>query len=416
MTKALVPPPRKNPQARSVAPTRPPEARSRAALGLTAAAAEGRFALQCCADCGQVCYPPRDACPSCLSPDLAWQDVSPMGTLLAETTIRASPQLYFRERVPWRMGSVKLDAGPVILAHLHGEVPKRARVAVKNKLDRAGQAVLIATPEQPGPDAADDPELRAMSSDPKHRRVLVTDGRHPAALALTQALFAAGAAAVYVGEAEAWRGMPARAALEAAGAEILPLDVTDTASVRRMASEYGGKTDIVINTAHLVRPGGALARGDATVARDEIEVHYLGLLRLSQAFGPALCARTADGTNSAVAWVNLFFVHALAPAPDFGCYAASQAAAHALSQSLRGEFRASGLRVMNVFSGPLEDEWFQTVPPPKVMPGALARSVVDGLRDGLEDVWCGDVARDIRARRDRDPKVLEREMTPGGDG
>ena len=76
MTTPLTPPPKKDPQKRTVSPTRPPEMRSRAALGLTAAAAEGRFQLQQCADCGAVQYPPRDACSSCLSPDLPWVDVT----------------------------------------------------------------------------------------------------------------------------------------------------------------------------------------------------------------------------------------------------------------------------------------------------------------------------------------------------
>ena len=43
-------------------PTLPPAGRSRAALRLTAAAAEGRFELQHCADCATVQYPPRSVC------------------------------------------------------------------------------------------------------------------------------------------------------------------------------------------------------------------------------------------------------------------------------------------------------------------------------------------------------------------
>jgi hypothetical protein len=35
------------------------------------------------------------------------------------------------------------------------------------------------------------------------------------------------------------------------------------------------------------------------------------------------------------------------------------------------------------------------------------------LIEGLEDVYCGDVARDIAERWKRDAKVLEREMTGG---
>jgi methionine aminopeptidase len=63
-----------------------------------------------------------------------------------------------------------------------------------------------------------------------------------------------------------------------------------------------------------------------------------------------------------------------------------------------------------VFTGPTETEWFQTVPPPKVAPSALAKATVDALRKGIEDVYVGDVAQDIRARLAVNPKALEREL------
>lgn len=414
MTDPLLPPKKKNPQKRSTSPTLPPTARSRAALGVTAAAAEGRFMLQRCANCGAVQYPPRDACSACLSVDLPWQDVEPMGEVLAETTIRTSPDTYFRERMPWRTGSVKLDAGPVVICHLHGDVARGDRVRLLNRLDRAGQGVLTAVPPERTPNMEDDPQLRAMTSDPKHRRVLITDARNPNAPALAEALLKAGAATVFAGFAETWRPDPNIAALEALGVEILPLDVTDTASLRELAGEIGGKVDILVNNSRFIRPGGVLARGDTGFAAQEIEVNYLGLMRLAQAFGPGMCARTADGVNSAVAWVNILSAHALMPDPDFGSFAASQAAALSLSRSLRGEFRAAGLRVMTVFVGPTEDDWHQPLPPPKVAPKALARDVVRGLQDGLEDVYSGDVARDLAERLRAGAKVLERELTTGG--
>jgi short-subunit dehydrogenase/uncharacterized OB-fold protein len=389
--------------------------RSRATLGLQAAAAEGRFALQVCAECGTVQYPARDACQNCLSTDLNWQDVSPEGELLAETTVRASTNLYFRERTPWRTGSVKLDVGPVIICHVHGDVTPRARVTLWNLLDRAGQATLLAVPLESSPAMEDDPQLREMTADPKHRRVLITDGRHPGTPALVKALKEAGAAMIIVGEAETWRPYPHRADLEALGVDLQALDLTDTASVQRLAGEYGGKTDILVNNARFMRPGGVLARGDTAFAKEEIEVNYLGLMRLAQAFGPGMCARAADGVNSAAAWVNVLSVEALSNAPDYGCFNASNAAALSLSQSLRAEFRASGLRVMNVLTGPTEDDWYQPLPPPKVSHAALARAIVDGLRRGLEDVYCGDVAKDMHERFRRDPKVLERERTMAGD-
>ena len=67
MTVPLIRPQRKNPIQRTRLPTLPPAGRSRIALGLTAAAAEGRFALQVCRACGTTQYPPREACHACLS-------------------------------------------------------------------------------------------------------------------------------------------------------------------------------------------------------------------------------------------------------------------------------------------------------------------------------------------------------------
>lgn len=415
MTEPLTSPPKKNPQKRTPTPLLPPATRSRAALGLGVMAATGRFGLQVCAACTAVQYPPRDACVKCLSHDLRWQDVDPAGKVLAETTIRVSPEPYFRERMPWRMGAVKLDAGPMLNCHLHGEFGRGDAVRMALKLDKAGQGVLVALPVKGSDLMQDDAVLRAMSCDPKHRRVLISDARAPMAMALTQALLDAGAAHVFLGEPEAWRHWPERAAFERMdNVSLLPLDVTDVSSVQKLSAEIGGKVDILINTASFTRPGGIMGN-DTTFARDAMEVNTLGLMRLAQGFGPGMAARAQDGTNAAVAFVNILSVQALVPDAGFGAYGASQAAARSISQSLRAEFRASGLRVMNVYTGPGEDDpWFQPLPPPKVTPKAIARSVVQGLVDGLEEVACGDIARDIYARWQENALLLEREVTGAG--
>src|ERR671923_2700019 len=120
--RSLERPKRKNPVLRTRLPTLPPAARSRVALGLTAAAALGRFELQQCGDCGTVQYPPREACQNCLSIRLAWKPQSPEGELLAATVLHHSNDLFFRERLPWRLGLVHLASGPTIVAHLHADV------------------------------------------------------------------------------------------------------------------------------------------------------------------------------------------------------------------------------------------------------------------------------------------------------
>ena len=134
----MIKPKKKNPILRTRLPTLPPGARSRAALGLTAAAALGRFELQQCRDCQAVQYPPREACHRCLSIRLVWKIQSGKGELLAETQLHHSNDLFFRERLPWRLGLVRLECGPTVVAHLHSDIEKNSsKVTIRAMLDRA---------------------------------------------------------------------------------------------------------------------------------------------------------------------------------------------------------------------------------------------------------------------------------------
>jgi NAD(P)-dependent dehydrogenase (short-subunit alcohol dehydrogenase family) len=227
------------------------------------------------------------------------------------------------------------------------------------------------------------------------------------AQAIVRALVAADADVIWIGEAEPWKKNAGLTALrELSQTMIVPLDVTDGKSVRELAAEIGGKVDIVINTADHHRTL-AVGRAGIETAQLEMDVNYFGLLRLAQAFGPALKARAADGPSNAIAWVNLLSIFALANYPPHGTYSASKAAAFSLSQALRADLRPAGVRVINVFPGPIDDEWDQLEMPPKLAPAALAKAVIEALRGSVEDVYPGDVAQDWLARHLDNPKALE---------
>ena len=292
MTTPLPPPQRKDPVKRTRQPTLPPGNRSREAHGLTAMAAVGRFALQTCGACGTVQYPPRQICGKCLSDDLPWMDVASGGSLLAETTLHHSNDLFFRDRLPWRLGMVAMDAGPSVVAHVAEDCRRGERVRLSLGLDKSGMAVMQARPESPGPYEEDDRQLREMSFDPKDRRVLIVDGKTGLGLALAKAFGAAGAREINVGHAEPWKASASLAAVkDLPGVSLFPLDVTDTDSVQELASLIGGKVEILVNNSYYLRPGGAVDRFDLNTSRDEMDVHYHGLLRLAGSFGPAMRGR-----------------------------------------------------------------------------------------------------------------------------
>ena len=416
MTMPLMKPRRKNPVRRTPQMNLPPWGRSRSALGLTVAAAEGRFELQVCQDCATLQYPPREACASCLSPRLQWREQSGEGELLALTTLHHSNDLFFRERLPWRLGLVHLDAGATLMVHLHGDVHEAGqRVKVGARLDRAGRAVVIAFPPKETDNMADDKMLREMGSDPKFRKVLVTDAMTGVGQSLVRAFVQAGADLVWAGHAQAWKrhGSGLDDITMLPQVSLVPLDLTNGRSVSALAGEIGGKVDIVINNAEVHRTFGIAARRGLDVAHAEMDINYFGALRLAQEFGPALMGRAADGAAHATAWVNLLSIYALANFPAHGTFSASKAAAFSLAQCQRAEMRAAGIRVVNVFPGPIDDEWNQNMPPPKLAPDALAAAVVKALRDGVEDVYPGDVAQEWLERWRDNPKVLERELAAG---
>jgi NAD(P)-dependent dehydrogenase (short-subunit alcohol dehydrogenase family)/uncharacterized OB-fold protein len=396
-------------------PTLPPATRSRVALGLTAAAARGRFALQVCRDCSAVQYPPREVCRSCLSHRLIWRPQDGKGELLTETTLRAAQELYFRERLPWRIGLIRLDAGVNLVAYLHAGVGAApCRVRVEPTLDRAGQAALVAMPEKGRPDLSEDPKLRELTCDPRGRKILATDGKTSVGQAIIHALAKAGAGKIWIGEAEPWKKVAGLEALrELRQVTIVPLDLTNSSSVRELAGEIGGKVDILINTADHHRTFSIASRRGVETAQLEMDVNYFGLLRLAQAFAPVLKARAADEPTNATAWVNVLSIFALANYPPHGTYSASKAAAFSLSQALRAELRPAGVRVINLFPGPIDDDWDQLEMPPKLAPTALAIAVVQALKGSIEDVYPGDVAQDWVARYLENSKALEREAGEG---
>jgi NAD(P)-dependent dehydrogenase (short-subunit alcohol dehydrogenase family) len=228
---------------------------------------------------------------------------------------------------------------------------------------------------------------------------------------MVEAVVAAGADLVWAGHAEPWKKPPGFDRLAAIPqVSLVPLDLTDSRSVKETAGEIGGRVDILVNTADYHRNFGIAARNGVEAARAEMDINYFGLLRLAQEFAPAMRARAGDGQSSAVAWVNLLSIFALSNFPPHGTYSASKAAALSLTQCLRAELGPAGVRVINVFPGPIDDEWNQALPPPKIAPARLAAAIVDALRSGAEDVYPGEVAEDWLERWRDNPKALEREL------
>lgn len=128
----------------------PPGARTPLGQQLTDAAArqEHTLVLQTCEQCHSVQYPPREVCGDCLSDKLTWAPVDNRGTVASRVELQHSLGDFFQQRLPWVIGSIKLDCGPVIMAHMTFNLSDHEqRVKVFAHADSSGAAVLVAVSE-----------------------------------------------------------------------------------------------------------------------------------------------------------------------------------------------------------------------------------------------------------------------------
>lgn len=129
-------------------PITPPAARTALGEQATQAYQPGQLILQCCQQCQCVQYPHRDICVQCLSDDLVWQRQKTGGVVCAGSLLHRSLEPFFQQRSPWLIGSVKMDCGPLMLAHLaDGCQYAGSRVNVIQHLDASQQCVLVALPQ-----------------------------------------------------------------------------------------------------------------------------------------------------------------------------------------------------------------------------------------------------------------------------
>ena len=106
--------------------------------------ASGSLTLQKCGQCGRMNYPARELCGRCLADDLHWQSVKDTGLVQSQVQLHYSLEPAYAEHLPWTVASVKLDCGPVILAHLPPGIETNSPVRLKVIQDSAGNRMLVA--------------------------------------------------------------------------------------------------------------------------------------------------------------------------------------------------------------------------------------------------------------------------------
>lgn len=217
-----------------------------------------------------------------------------------------------------------------------------------------------------------------------------------------QGLQAAGATRIYAG-ARNPDSLKDIAATDPDRIIPIPLDITDEASVKA-ASEAYSDVNLLINNAGVGFNQRLVADLNFDKARSEIEVNYLGMLRMCLAFAPVLKA------NGGGAIVNMLTILAKVSFPLNASYCASKAAALLATQGIRAELASQKTLVVGVMPGTVDTKMSKDFPPPKVAPEDVVRAALQAVVDEVEDVYPGEQAQEMQAQLLQDPKAVEKWM------
>jgi uncharacterized protein len=110
---------------------------------------EQRYHLQgtVCDKCGAKYFPPRRVCLQCKSTELQPHEFDGHGELYSFTTLHSAPMGY-ESQVPYTVGVVKLDEGPLVEAQITDANPENLKIGqrmemVTRKLRTYGDEGLI---------------------------------------------------------------------------------------------------------------------------------------------------------------------------------------------------------------------------------------------------------------------------------
>jgi len=233
------------------------------------------------------------------------------------------------------------------------------------------------------------------------KRVLVTGAGRGLGRTLVFAFAEAGAREVVAGTRKAEDRDKLQSEATKLGANITPvqLEVRSEADVNAVAQL--GPVDILVNNAGVAGYGNPLTM-EATAYEEEIEVNYLGTLRMVRAFAPRMIEQ-GEGVI-----VNVATAFAKVNLPVVGTYCATKAALLSLGQALRAYLSDKGVVVITVLPTTIDTDMSRGANVPKMGTEFVAQEILQAIREEKHDPAIGDEASSIIQGLAKDPIGLEK--------
>ncbi|ELP69520.1 SDR family oxidoreductase [Streptomyces turgidiscabies] len=173
------------------------------------------------------------------------------------------------------------------------------------------------------------------------------------------------------------------------GVTPLRLDVTDEATIRE-AARVASDATLLINNAG-ISLGTPLIAGDLAAVRAEMGTNFHGPLAVTREFAPVIEA------NGGGAVLNILSVISWWHPAQAGSYAASKAAAWAMSNAVREELAPRGITVSALHVGLMDTDMTAGMPTAdKADPADVAAQALDGIEAALPEILADDVTRQVK--------------------
>jgi uncharacterized protein len=101
-----------------------------------------QMAVQRCGECGTFRYIPKELCPTCLSRESSWAEVSGRGEVYTYSVVHRAPTPAYQADVPYVIAHVTMDEGFRMVSNVSGLQPDALYIGMRVQL-----VYIDATPE-----------------------------------------------------------------------------------------------------------------------------------------------------------------------------------------------------------------------------------------------------------------------------
>lgn len=220
------------------------------------------------------------------------------------------------------------------------------------------------------------------------KRVLVTGASRGLGRTLAFAFAQAGTAEVIAGIRKEEDRHSLSEQAKSVGARITPVQLDIRSEKQVNAVVAMGGVDILVNNAGVAGYGNPTTMSFDSI-QEEVEVNYLGTLRMVRAFAPAMIQQRQGvivNIASAFAKVNL---------PLIGTYCATKAALLSLGQALRAYLSEHGIVVITVLPTTIDTDMSRGADVQKMGTEFVAGEILEAIRLEKHDPPIGDEAHRV---------------------